>query len=69
MSTTISLLFPSDARTLHGLNQSVDCETLVTPDRAGHQPITHQRKRAASDLPTFDNTADNLDNLFDVSAI
>ncbi|WAR18389.1 RGPA1-like protein [Mya arenaria] len=55
-----------DARTLHGLSMGGDTEPLVGPEEKEVVTMVSQRPRTVSDLPTFENTHTDHDNLFDL---
>ncbi|XP_052770134.1 ral GTPase-activating protein subunit alpha-2-like isoform X3 [Mya arenaria] len=55
-----------NARTLHGLSMGGDTEPLVGPEEKEVVTMVSQRPRTVSDLPTFENTHTDHDNLFDL---
>lgn len=61
------IIIIADARTLHGLSEGTDTEPLMSHDEVDPQQAAPQRAHTVSELPVFENTAENQDNLFDVS--
>ena len=56
----------SDAKALHGLSKGVDTEPLIQQEETELVKTVAKRPRTSSELPLFENTGEQDDNLFDV---
>ncbi|XP_053376419.1 ral GTPase-activating protein subunit alpha-2-like isoform X3 [Mercenaria mercenaria] len=55
-----------NAKALHGLSKGVDTEPLIQQEEAEQVKTVVKRQRTTSELPLFENTAEQHDNLFDL---